>query len=261
MSEIDETGTRRVDGAQSIRRAAAILRQIGHGGSQGSDLSTISEALSLSRSTAHRILQCLIEEDLIAYDRRQRRYFTGRLPYELSLGVSEQALELAAWRRAVDTVAQRSGATAYLMGRSGVEAVCLLKTDSNAVVRVIPVELGQRRFLGVGAGSTALLAALPAAEADRVITTIAPHLGTYSHLNEATLRALVETARRDGIVVSRGNVTDNVIGLGLAIPDPGGIPRLALSIAAPDSRIDAATIARWQDILREEVATTLRGRA
>lgn len=253
-------GKGKVEGTQAIRRAAAILRQIGHGAPQGADLAAISEALALSRSTAHRILQCLVDEELITYDRRQRRYFVGPLLHELGLAVTDEALDLARWRPVVDRVAQRTGATTYLMGRSGIEAVCLLKAESSGVIRVIPVEVGQRRFLGVGAGATALLAALPPADAERVIAAIAPRLPQYSALTGESLRALVEETRATGIAVSRGNVTENVIGMGLAIPQPGGgAPRLALSLAALATRLDPGTVERWKTILREEAAAALRG--
>lgn len=252
-------GKGKVEGTQAIRRAAAILRQIGQGAPQGTDLAAVSEALALSRSTTHRILQCLVDEELITYDRRQRRYFVGPLLHELGLAVTDEALDIGRWRPAVDRVAQRTGATTYLMGRSGIEAVCLLKAESSAVIRVIPVEVGQRRYLGVGAGATALLAALPPSESERVIATIAPRLSQYSSLTEAGVRALVDETRATGIAVSRGNVTENVIGMGLAIPRAdGGVPRLALSLAALAARVDPGTVERWKTILREEVAAGLR---
>ena len=243
--------------AQSIRRAAVILRRIGQGDSSGVSLSEITETVRLPRSTTHRILKCLAEEGFVRHDQERRRYTIGRLTYELSLAVTSDTLGSGRWRTAVDRVAQRTGVTCYLLGRSGVEAVCLLKTDGNSVIRVIPVEVGQRRPLGVGAGSTALLAALDTSTCESIIQTVAPHLPSYGSLREASLRELVQEARTTGFVVSRGNVVRDVIGIGMAIPSASGDPTLALSIAGLASQADDALVSRWKSIIKAEIETVL----
>lgn len=245
------------DGTQAVRRAAAILRRLGKGGTQGVGLSDITHALQLPRSTTHRILKCLVEEGLVRHDTERRRYFAGPLTYELGLTATGSAIELAKWRVAVDRVSQRTGVTAYLMSRSGLEATCVLKTEGNSVIRVIPVEIGQRRFLGIGAGATALLAALDEETRERIIRTIAPYLPDYSSLTEDKVRDLVKETLRLGYTVSRGNVVRDVVGVGMAIPNGGAAPHLALSIAGLASQSEDKGIGNWIQILRQEIATTL----
>lgn len=246
------------DGTQAIRRAAAILRRIGQGDPQGVGLSAITDTVKLPRSTAHRILKCLVEEDLVRHDPERRRYMVGRLTYELSLAVTPDTLDIGRWRVAVDRVAQRTGVTSYLLGRSGIEATCLLKTDGNAIIRVIPVEIGQRRLLGVGAGSTALLAALDLQTRERILATIAPHLSTHANLTVDTVRKLVEETRATGFTVSRSNVVPGAIGIGMAIPADNGTPTLALSIAALDAQADERLVERWKQVIREEIDSVLQ---
>lgn len=246
-----------VDGTQAIRRAAAILRRIGQGDGRGVGLSAITDAVKLPRSTTHRILKCLVDEGLVRHDTDLRRYTVGRFAYELGLQVTPEILEIGRWRVAVDRVAQRTGVTSYLMGRSGIEATCLLKTDGNAVIRVIPVEVGQRRLLGVGAGSTALLAALDPRIADDIIQSIAPLYKNYSSLTEDQVRRLVDETRTSGFAVSRGNVVRDVIGIGMAIPTENGSPTLALSIASLASQTDEDAIDRWKRVIKFEVDAVL----
>lgn len=246
-----------VDGTQAIRRAAAILRRIGQSNSQGVGLAAITEALQLPRSTTHRILKCLVEEGLVDHDYARRRYVVGRLTYELGLAVTTDALDVARWRVAVERVAQRTGVTSYLMSRSGIEATCILKTDGSSVIRVIPVDVGQRRLLGVGAGSTALLAALDPETSDRIIETIEPSLRAYPNLKVEVIRRIVEEARRTGFAVSQSNVVKDVIGIGMAIPKPGGVPTLALSIAALAPQTGEETIEGWKQIIRQEIEAVL----
>ena len=242
-----------IDGTQAIRRAAAVLRCVGQSDSRGSGLAAIAQALRLPRSTTHRILKCLVEEGLLKHEQDKRRYVIGRLTYELGLAVTDEALDVAQWRGAVDNVARRTGVTAYLMSRSGIEATCVLKTEGYAVIRVIPVEVGQRRFLGVGAGSTALLAALDQDTSERIIRTIAPLLGGYPGLNENVIRRIVAEARKTGFAISRSNVVKDVVGIGMAIPNAEGTPFLALSIAALASQTDSRKLDDWKRIIREEI--------
>lgn len=242
-----------VDGTQAIRRAAAILRRIGQADSRGVSLAALVEALRLPRSTTHRILKCLVEEGLVSHETDRRRYVVGPLTYELGLAVTTDALEVAQWRNAVDRVAQRTGVTAYLMRRSGMEATCILKTDGSAAIRVIPVDVGQRRFLGVGAGSTALLAALDPQTSDRIIRAIGPSLRDYPGLNETVIQRIVDEARATGFAVSRSNVVKDVIGIGMAAPRQEGAPHLALSIAALALHVDERVVESWKQTIKQEI--------
>lgn len=238
------------DGTQAVRRAAAILRRIGRGGASGVSLADVTQALRLPRSTTHRILKCLVDEGLVRHDTQRRRYQIGALTHELGLTFTESAAELAKWRVAVDRVAQRTGVTAYLLSRSGIEATCVIKTEGNSVIRVIPVEVGQRRFLGVGAGASALLAALDEEAREIVIRSVVPHLSDYSTLTEAKLREIVSETLANGYAVSRGNVARDVIGIGMVAPDA---PHLALSVAGLASQMEDKGVAYWAQVLRQEI--------
>lgn len=246
------------DGTQAIRRAAAILRQIRQGGPNGAGLGAITAALQLPRSTTHRILKCLVEEGLVKHEQDKKRYVVGRLTYELGLAVTQDTLDIARWRIAVDRVAKRTGATSYLMGRSGIEAACILKAEGSAMIRVIPVEVGQCRPLGVGAGSAALLAALDADASEHVIQAIVPLLHGYPNLNQATIRKIISEAHVTGFAVSKSNVVKDVIGIGMAIPKTNGAPDLAVSIAALAAQADDQTVEQWKQIIKEEIDAVLQ---
>ena len=241
------------DGTQAIRRAASILKAIAKANAQGISLADISRAENLPRSTAHRILKCLVEEGFVEHAANSRRYQMGGLTYELGLAVSRGVLEIARWRDVIDSVARRTGVTSYLMRRSGVEAVCLVKAEGTSVVRVIPVEVGQRRLLGVGAGATALLAALDAETSDRVIETITPGLRNHPRITVEGLREAVKAVRATGFALSQGKVVEESFGMGLIVPDAHATPSLAVSIAAHMSVVSEANIAKWKRILAEEV--------
>lgn len=245
-------------GTQAIRRAAAVLRAIGKAGTEGVTLAEVARDRGLARSTAHRILRCLVEERLAAEPGPDKRYRMGELVHELSLAPSASMLEVAHWRPVIASIARRTGATAYLMRRSGVEAVCLAKADSQALMRFVPVEVGQRRLLGVGAGATVLLAALDKEHCEQVIGLIEPGLRAYPRLAPASLRNAVRLARKNGFSISQGTVATDGFGMALAVPSVSGPAYLALSIAAHASIVTESVIAEWKRILAQELKAGLQ---
>jgi DNA-binding IclR family transcriptional regulator len=244
------------DGTQTIRRAASILKAIAAATPQGGSLAEVSRSQNLARSTAHRILKCLVEEGLLEQPSGSTRYHVGPLVQELALASPGSASEVARWRPAIDNIARRTGVTTYLMRRSGLEAVCLHKADGSSLVRVIPVEVGQRRPLGVGAGATALLAALDAPTCERYIELISPQLQAYAHITRDTLVQAVQRTRQDGYAISQGKVLEQSFGLARVIPDRRYVPKLAISIAAFLSSVTQSDVKDWVRIIQEEIERT-----
>lgn len=239
------------EGTQAIRRAATVLRYVATGASNGVNLRQVSDATGLSRSTAHRIVKCLMEERLLDYDDDSRRYVIGGLVSELGLAAASRQHEIVRWRPLVDKLARQCGTTAYLIGRSGHETVCLYKAEGSSVLRAIPVEVGQRRPLGVGAAATALLAATSDADIERVLAAIAPHLHEYSKLTIDQIRRHVEETRRTGLTESKGYVAEGVYGLGMALPTGPGPATMAVSVAAHHSLATEENIAVWKRCFEE----------
>lgn len=256
-SEKAVTSAHSPDGTQAIRRATALLKAIARATPASISLAELSRSERLARSTVHRMLKCLQDEGLIVQPNGGLGYQMGPLVYELGLAAPSSALEVARWRETVDAVARRTGVTTYLMRRTGLEAVCLLKSEGRSLVRVIPVEVGQRRFLGVGAGATALLAALDDNTAETLIQLIAPELKNQPRFSADELRLSVQQTRRSGVAISRGRVVEQSFGLGMAIPQAEGPPTLAISIAAHLPAVTDTDTAQWSQIIRQEIAQAL----
>ena len=236
------------DGTQAIRRAAAMLRKIARGPKDGVSLREVSESLDLSRSTTHRILKCLLEERLVEHgpEGATSRYVIGSLAFELGLVATNRLRQVETWRAAVDRCNRLTGATTYLMGRTGNESICLYAAEGSSVVRVIPVTVGQRRPLGVGAGATALLAAAADGDFERVLNSISGYLHQYCDLTTDDIRANVAAAKKSGFAESLGRIAPGVYGLGAAIPEGQSSSTLAISIAVHESMVTEAQKAAWK---------------
>ena len=69
--------TGRTEGAQSVRRAVAILRILATGQERGVRLTDIVGQSGLNRPTVHRLLRVLAEEGAVEQDPDSRRYLVG----------------------------------------------------------------------------------------------------------------------------------------------------------------------------------------
>lgn len=243
------------DGTQAIRRAAWLMKLVAQSGGAGVKLRDITEATGLSRSTAHRILKALLDERLLEYSDESKRYVVGPLPFELSLGSSRRERGIARWAPVIDGFRDRTGATTYLMGRSGTEAVCLYQAEGTSVLRAIPVEPGQRRLLGVGAGATALLAQCSDAVVEDALEMLGAALDNYPNLTLDKVRAHVARTRATGFSESLGSVVDGIYGLAMALPEAGSganegaTPTLAISVAVHQSLATEEKIATWKRLM------------
>lgn len=246
-----------MDGTQAIRRAIAMLKVVATRGVSGITHGEVADAMQLSRSTAHRILKALVDEGLLDQNESQSRYTIGRLAYELSLSTATDYHSSLGWNRAVDAVARRTDHTSYLIARSGLEAICIQKAEGRGPLRVIPVDVGQRRPIGVGAGGIALMSGFEPQIIERVAAAIAPVLKQFPGISQQQVIQDATDAKRLGYSVSRGRVFSEVVGVGVLIP-MGKEPKLALSIAAPASLMDATRIKATVTIIKEEIRGNLQ---
>lgn len=230
-------------GAQAIRRAIEIVRLVAHIQRSGASLSLIARAAGLTTSTTFRILRSLAEERLLRYEEADRCYYVGPLAFELGLAASAEATAQVqmSWRDTVDRVARETRFTTYLMARSDKDAVCLLCSQGSTALRAMPVEVGQRLPLGVGAGSLAILATLDDAEVRRITGGQESKLGFYpgGGAKAQAILKRVDLTREQGFSVSSGTIAPGVIGVGVAIPSQQGLIQLALSVSAVASALDA----------------------
>jgi len=243
------------DGTQAIRRAIEILTRIAQATpARPATAQGLAAAVGLPRSTVHRMLKSLIDTGMVIQPSTGRGYEIGPLAFELGLAVRADTLDIAGLTDLTRAVSVRTGMNTYLMRRSGIEAVCLAVFDGAAPIRVTPVALGQRRFLGVGAGACALLAELDDATVEAIIREIAPALRDQPNFDAAYLAQSVRDARAAGYAVSDRRIFASMFGLGMAVPGRKGPSGFAVSIAAYAPDATPALRSTWAAVLRDEIA-------
>jgi len=222
--------------AQTVGRAIGLLRLVASSQSRNLRVIDIAEMASLDKSTAHRLLQRLVRERMLARDPGQRGYRLGPLLYELGLAALPETNLRELSQPALQQLAQSTGDMAFLVVRSGFESVCLNRVAGNFAIQTMTRDVGDRHPLGVGAGGLAILAALSDSEAKIVIKAVAPQLRRY-RLGERALRERVEATRERGLAVDEGSAALDVTALGRAIRDRTGSPVAAVFVASIRSRM------------------------
>lgn len=228
-------------GAQAIRRAMDVVRAVAQFQRTGGTLSRVANATGLSTSTTHRILRALSEERLLRYDDTSRSYFLGLLAFELGLATLAESQVQPYWRETIEQIARQTRLTTYLMARSDCEAVCLLCAQGSTYIRAMPIEVGQRLPLGIGAGSLAILATMDDEEVGHVMASNALRLQLFPREGSRAdaIMDRVRTARREGFAVSSGTVASGLVGVGLPVLPRKGLLQLAISVSAVADVMDS----------------------
>lgn len=240
-----------IAGAQAIRRAMDVIRAIAQLQRSGANLSRVAQATGLNPSTAFRILRSLTEERMLIYDENERNYYLGLLAFELGLATQGRSQVQDRWRAAVEHVAQKTRLTTYLMARSDRDAICLLCVQGSMVIRAMPMDVGQRLPLGIGAGSLAILATLDDDEIAHILKSQENRLDMYPRGREDAEQILqrVQETRNNGFSVSSGSVANGLSGVGVAITPQEGLLQLAISVSAVTDSIDSIEARHFASII------------
>ena len=224
-----EAGERR-HGVQAISRAAAVLRALERA-PQGLGISEIALAAELPKSTAHRIVAALAEEELVAQ--------TGDGRLRLGSGIAR----LAAAER--EALGERLRPVLLDLRRALDETVDLAVLDGPSVrfVDQVPAPRRLRAMSSVGelfplhctANGKALLAAMPVPKAEALLPKRLERFTPKTIVSRARLFAELEAVRSRGVAFDREEHTEGICAVGVAIYD-GASATAAISVPVPAPR-------------------------
>lgn len=233
-------------GTQSIERVVNMLRVVASRGRNGMRIGEVAATSGLPQSTCFRMLARLELEGLVDRDARTRKYYLGPLLHELGLLARPRYRLSELCDAALHRLAETTQDTLYLSERSGLEAVCTNRALGDYPIKALPLDIGIRRPLGVGAGGLAMLCAMPAAEAESIIQANGHRYEKYASFSADFLREVVAQGRQQGYSFLDSVVTPGTAAIGVAFPPDN--PVAAISVAAISGRLTAE---RREDIARE----------
>ncbi|SIR08055.1 IclR family transcriptional regulator [Pseudacidovorax sp. RU35E] len=236
-----ESATAPTTGAQSVRRALAVLRIVAAGQEHGVRLLDVAQATGLNRATVHRLLQVLVEEGAVEQDAATRRYLIGGEVSLMGLARSAGFPLRAVAAPHLQALAEAEGETCFLTIRNGDDSVCLARHPGSYVVKVLSIEVGARRPLGVGVSGLVLLGGLSDDERADTIARNARRLRAL-RIEPEELRQRLRLLQRRGHAYAPVGVVPGTRALAVPVRHPEGQILAGLAITAirerlPDERV------------------------
>ncbi|HSS03953.1 MAG TPA: IclR family transcriptional regulator [Solirubrobacterales bacterium] len=226
----DRESAPRRHGVQTIARAAAVLRALERA-PHGLGLGEIATAVELPKSTVHRLVAALAEEDLIAQEPGGKVRLGG--------GIARLA---AAGREALS---ERLRPILLELRRDLDETVDLAVLDGAAVrfVDQIPAPRRLRASSAAGevfplhcsANGKALLAAMPEEQTLALLPRRLPRLTPHTIVSRDELRVELAQIRREGVALDHEEHTEGICAAGAVVIDASG-PVAAISVPVPVQR-------------------------
>jgi DNA-binding IclR family transcriptional regulator len=256
MSKTRAPWARAARGDLGTRRAIAVLKEVAAENKEGLRLTQLAQRLRLETPTAHRILSCLIDERALTRDPVTKRYHLGPVVFELGL-VATPLLDMRELCAPVlRRLAEETADTVFLTKRSGLDGVCLLRSEGTFPVKTFTLEVGMRRPLGVGSGSLAILSALPQWEIEEILQKNTERLHDYEGgtTTLAMLKAGIRRAQKNGYAQRDIHGLGGVRTIGVVIRSTDGMPSAALSLSAIRPRMTSQRVKTLVQLLKTEAA-------
>jgi len=227
-----------VASVQTIGRASTVLKALSEGPSGGMRLSDVAESVGLGKTTVARLLKALIDVGYVELDAGGRHYRLGYCLFKLGNAARRfHIIDLA--RPGIARLAALTGDTVFLSLRDGNQALCVDRQTGAFPIRTLTLSVGDRRPLGVGAGSLALLAFEPDAEVGRILAASREERQAFSAFSDDALRGMIDRARAAGFSFNDGRIVSAMNALGVPVLDRDSRVVAALSIAAIRERMAA----------------------
>ncbi|MDO8276821.1 MAG: IclR family transcriptional regulator [Burkholderiaceae bacterium] len=238
-------------GTQALRRGLELLRLLGQHQQDGVRMSDVMNLTGLERSTAHRLLSCLVDEEFAEKDETSKRYRLGINAMHLGSAVVRKMPLVNRFRPLMQRLARMSGDTVFLVVRDGDEVVCLHREEGPLPVKVFTIDVGRRRLLGIGAGGLALLARLPDDEIEDIFVR---NQATYEEagFNRFSLMRAVREVRSAGYAVIVETISTGVVGLGACLPESLRV-QAALSLGTTTMRFTRERHLEFKTLLLDAV--------
>jgi DNA-binding IclR family transcriptional regulator len=211
-------------------------------------VSELARKLQLAKSTVHRLLTTLAEEELVERNPRTGRYRLGLKMWELgTLAAGHLTLHEAA-APYLDDLRNRSRETVHIAVLDGTEVVYVERRESPQTLRLFG-RVGHRNSAHCTSTGKVLLAFLPPDELERRLADIELVAKTpYTITDPERLRAELALVRKRGYAV---NVNESELGIAsVAAPilDRSGTVVAAVSTAGPLTRFEGPAMRHFAEM-------------
>ncbi len=239
-------------GVGGLQRAFAIIRLLAVAQAEGARVTQIAKTVGLTQATVHRTLQTLIAQDVVEQDERSKHYRLSIGFFVLAARAGNPANLRDLCRPALLRLCASLGDTIFLLARSGFDAVCLDRSEGPFPIRSFTGDIGGRVALGIGQGSLAILAFLPEAEREEIISFNLPRVRELGVFDEVYLRTEIERVRARGYAAPNTGLLEGMAGVAVPVCDRQGRAVAALSVGTISARLSPDRLPTVVELLKRE---------
>jgi DNA-binding IclR family transcriptional regulator len=236
---------------KAIGRAARLLRVLAAHVDGGATFTELTQETAFGKATTHRVLSALVEVGFVYHDPADKRYRLGAALATIGQQADVQRVH-AASEPALARLAAETDDTVFASVPEGCASVCIARALGSFPIKTLTLDVGDRRPLGVGAGSLALLAALPDAVVHKVLDRNERWTRDFPGYSTDVLLEQVAETRRNGYAFNAGRIVTGMCAIGAAVLGPDKLPVASLSVAAIASRMAPARVAQLVRSLKRE---------
>ncbi len=245
---------------QNVARAALVIDALAAARTQGLRLTDVVEKTGLGSATVHRLLAGLAAHGFVDLDRSSNRYFVGLKMVSWTAAATER-YGLAAYADGeLERLCRETGDTVYFSMRSGWDAVCVDRREGAYPIKTLTLALGDRRPLGVGAGSLALLAFQPDSFIEQVVASDEVRRAAAG-IALPKLEEMMAETRQKGFALNEGHLIAGMSGVAIPVRKHDGHAVAAISVAAITTRLTGDRLASVVEGLRAAAAAIEDGAA
>ena len=231
----------------SVRNAARLLKEMSvHGPEMG--VSELSRRLHLGKSTVHRLVTTLTEEQLLVKDPSTARYRLGLAMYDLG-NTAVNGLNLhAALTPPLNWLQDVTGGTVHAGVLDHREVIYIERLDSPHMLRLF-IKVGRRQPANTTATGKCLLAHLDSSTLDLTLDGWRMERKTARTITDpTTLRKHLAEIRRLGYARNLEESEPGVISVSAPIRDRNRAVVAAISVAGEKSRLGPEMLALTRSV-------------
>ncbi|MCW9032702.1 MAG: IclR family transcriptional regulator [Alphaproteobacteria bacterium] len=255
--------TSSVGQVQSLTRALTLLQCLSHA-DMGLALTEVSESLGLAPSTAHRLLNSMLQMGFVDLDPETGRWTVGVNAFSVGNAYLKKRDYIAQARPFMKQLMLQTGETSNMAILEGSSVVFVSQVECKEVMRMV-VQVGNRGPLHASGVGKALLSTLPAKEALALIRQAGmPQLTGKTITTPSDYAQELEAIRKQGFAVDDEEQSMGLRCIAANIYDEFGDALAAISISGPTVRVSEARIPQLSAAvidIANQITETIGGKA
>ncbi|MFV2093644.1 MAG: IclR family transcriptional regulator, partial [Hyphomicrobiales bacterium] len=201
----------------------------------------IARCANFTKTTTHRVLASLRDVNFVVQEPKSRGYRLGPALAQLAMAGTQQEVSAHA-QPILHRLAGLCDDTVFVSIPQGNGARCVGRKVGSFPIRTLTLARGDRRPLGVGAGSLALYCVMPEAVRRAVCRQNAEWMAEYGDFNWQTLEAHRREFLDTGYALNRGGIVPGMSAIAVPVAPGKTGAAASLTIAAINERMTSSRI-------------------